>query len=421
MKRFGILLLIGLLLFSSCSSGGASKEDAFIGKWVLQSYDMEGETLSAEEMVELGIELPTLDIRSDKTASMNMMGEIQEATWKMLNDNEIEFASEGGSTSASLSEGKLTMGIDGNNMVYVKDDGAKLPVVAPVASDSIEGGWKLVEIEFDGDRLTKDDPEFAELEATYLEVKADKSAEWFMAGDVIEMTWEEVDGDYHFSTGPEILIFKYDGKQLSLDDQGSIFVFEKGERVRTGLDAVKPDPEETEVSDPVTEEPDPIIPVAGDDEELPWVGEWYGFFWVLEAGGYWADFESDLDDCWMSITPGDEGYLMDIYWGDREAEYSDIYGNVSMDENHFQLEDGYFWDMELDPDNWWIAKSPMHEGTMILMTDRYIDPERTEGDYMEYMIMLRPYGETWEEEINNDGKIPPGYDDYLDEIQGAQG
>lgn len=148
-------------------------------------------------------------------------------------------------------------------------------------------------------------------------------------------------------------------------------------------------------------------------------GTWYGFFWITEGYGEWSDYEGDLFDAFMIIDldENNEG-TMSIFVDDSEDKTVDAF--IKADEAHFEVTSGDFWDMELDPENWWIGLSPIDSGKKLTVLDVYTDPELTEDDGFEFVFTMRPFGELWDEEIANDDKIPPGYDSYLEHLAAGE-
>lgn len=151
------------------------------------------------------------------------------------------------------------------------------------------------------------------------------------------------------------------------------------------------------------------------DVQAKWNGSWYGYLWVTEAYGEWADVD-ELFDAYMVIDVEESGEgTMAIFIGAEENQTVDSY--IFADENHFEVTDGVFWDMELDKDVWWLALSPVDEGSLVVIADTYIDPELADGDGFEYMFCFRPFGELWESEEKSNELLPPGYQNYVSAIR----
>lgn len=114
----------------------------------------------------------------------------------------------------------------------------------------------------------------------------------------------------------------------------------------------------------------------------------------------------------MVIDVDEDGDVTMEDYIDENEEWT-VGGTIKADENHFEFVEGSFWDMELDNDNWWIGPSPVNEGTKVVLTDTYINPELTANDNFEYIFAFRPWGEEWKEAVEHPDDFPPGYEDYL--------
>ncbi len=163
---------------------------------------------------------------------------------------------------------------------------------------------------------------------------------------------------------------------------------------------------------------------AGSVQEI-WNGNWYGYCWAVNAFGEWEHLDDYLFDAYMVIDVNKKGQgTLIIYFGDDfdgwdNWENWDIYADIEAEKNSFVITEGYFWDLELDPKNWWVGLDPVNVGNHVIISDTYLDPELTTGDGFEYIFRFRPYGETWDEEIAEGIILPPGYYDYIEEVGGS--
>ncbi len=162
--------------------------------------------------------------------------------------------------------------------------------------------------------------------------------------------------------------------------------------------------------------------VAAEEPEAPaepfdiWSKTWYGYIYVSTASGYWEENEDALSDVSMIIGVDDEqNPYMTMYFDEGDVHDVDAY--IAWDEAHFEVINGWFWDMALDPSVWRVERSPADEGELIVISDAYVDPERTSSDRFEYTIRLRPYGEEWTQEADAGEMLPPSYEEYLALIQ----
>lgn len=158
---------------------------------------------------------------------------------------------------------------------------------------------------------------------------------------------------------------------------------------------------------------------AGDSVQDIWSGTWYGYFWVTGAFGEWEGYEDTLYDSFMVIDVDGTGKgTMSIYLEDLEGDTVASYINAGRE--YYELAEGVFWDMDLDPDKWWVGLDPTSAGRHVIISDCYIDPELTEDDGFEFIFSFRPYGDKWSEEINDGSILPPGYDDYIKELSSRE-
>jgi hypothetical protein len=148
-----------------------------------------------------------------------------------------------------------------------------------------------------------------------------------------------------------------------------------------------------------------------------WNGTWYGLLWITDGSGEYEDFAGDISDAYMvlQIEADDSGNLS-IFQGDDEDAMVGAY--ITVDEKGIDLTEGMLWDMDLDADDWSVLLTPMSNGTYVSFGSTYVDPELTKNDWFEYDFRFRPYGDIWEEQSEgNSGKVPPGYDEYLQALE----
>ncbi len=151
-----------------------------------------------------------------------------------------------------------------------------------------------------------------------------------------------------------------------------------------------------------------------------WQGSWFGYIWVTEADGTWSEAENILMTAYMAIDLDKNGKgTMAIFLADESEQAIDAY--VLADEHHVEVTEGEFWDYELSPSDWWFGISPVDKGNLVVITDTYFDPEGTSDDWFEYMFVFRPWGELWEDEVANNKKLPPDYDNYVYTIEQGVG
>ena len=161
-----------------------------------------------------------------------------------------------------------------------------------------------------------------------------------------------------------------------------------------------------------------------------WNGVWYGYMWLTEFYGAYEDSEDDFFDAFMEIDVDENGEgMMTVYMGfeaefysfDELSDFIYLEANIIADEHHFEVTEGEIYDdygdMSLDPADWWIGLSPLSDEFAVIMTDIFLDDD---DDGFEFIFTFRPYGSLWEDQLDGgfNKKVPPGYDDYIAELDG---
>lgn len=119
MKRTVAILLAAIMLVGLLAACGGSKA---AGSYKLESVPGEDmEELEAMASL-LGIDLEdmfSLELKSDGTGSITAYDEVEEFTWKQNGDT-ITMTQNGDSFDATYSDGRITMDLEGEEMVFVK-------------------------------------------------------------------------------------------------------------------------------------------------------------------------------------------------------------------------------------------------------------------------------------------------------------
>ena len=163
----GLVLALGL---AGCS-GGASSSDAFLGVWKMTA--MEGEDAAEEADLELMEQLGmfiTLTIAEEGKASMNFLGESEDATWEATSATEGTIKIDGESVPMVLKDGKLRIEQDGMAMVFEKASADEIKKMEEATADY---GDLLDDDDEDGDEIIEeeviDDDDGAEVAVEDLE------------------------------------------------------------------------------------------------------------------------------------------------------------------------------------------------------------------------------------------------------------
>lgn len=272
------------------------------------------------------------------------------------------------------------------------------------SDDPLLGNWLAATVEMFGDESAAEevfDGGFV------IELKAGGKCELRVDGDTDKYTWAKKGDTVIISAGKtEFITARVDGPLMLIEDfmdLGMKIVLVK-EGASINLPKPTGDPEET---DPEETEPEPL------DAAGVWNGSWYGYFWISESWGTsWDDWEDYYDDAFLTIDVDDDGVgTMEIFAGGIVDHL--IFADITASDMHFEVTNGEFLDMEVDPSDWWFALSPTNEGKLLVISDTYIDPDGGDTGGFSFMFRFRPWGELWIEEENEGGDLPPNYASYL--------
>ncbi len=163
------------------------------------------------------------------------------------------------------------------------------------------------------------------------------------------------------------------------------------------------------------------------DDQDYWSGDWYGWWHVTSADGYWENLEDSWFDACARIMKYDEasGYI-EIWDEDGSgadeymAECSVSFGAGVTENGAMMSEDGVFWDTAIEHADWIVdpgASAVSQYDHMICIDGSYEDPENDGG--FDYKIYLRPWGMDWEDVAESDPEMLPYYYEtwYLPAIQ----
>ena len=125
MKR-KMLLLVGcvcaLCLALTGCGGGADAASNFVGSWKLSAVESSTEPASEEDVAfleEMGMSC-SITLNEDKTASLDLFGDVLNGTWEAKDATNATITAEGESLEMMLADGKLSLDLEGDKMVFVK-------------------------------------------------------------------------------------------------------------------------------------------------------------------------------------------------------------------------------------------------------------------------------------------------------------
>ena len=176
----------------------------------------------------------------------------------------------------------------------------------------------------------------------------------------------------------------------------------------------------------ITPTPAPVEITPAPSEGIDWwEGDWYGWWYVSDAGGLYLENEFPgcfWDSCAVIDVNGSSGTIEcwdeDNDWVVRgTVSFSDgLSGRGSMSNVSTR-----FWDYDMPADEWYA--DPADENfkeypETIILFGRYEDPENV-GSWFEYTIFLRPWGARWED--LDEGMLTHYYEDwYLPLIEAGE-
>lgn len=344
-----------LLIFSAClllvmSIAGCSKPESnspLVGKWTAIEYSAAGLTIDSAELGE-----STLDIRANGKLTAMFMGEGGDGSWKETEDGMI-LKTGGEEIPLSLVDGRLVMDYEGLTITYQKDGeevavNTKVPeptavpepdaTEAEVMDPDVSGRYGIISAVQNGNTIDPAGLKAAYLDFYYIELKSDGTCIVQLDSEA-PCTWK--DGVISADENNETINYEIAGELLTTSIGDLTMVFSKNAK-------------------PVTPEVG-LAPVQDN-----WNGTWYGLLWITLSSGEYKEYEDYYMDAYMVIDVDDQGEgLMEIYL--NEGEEWSVSSAITADETHFEVVEGLFWDMELDPSNWWVGVLPVDEGTKVVI------------------------------------------------------
>lgn len=372
-----LVIVFALALLTGCgkTTPTVSDDDPNIGLWRATKVEMFGEETDANEIFDGGFEL---ELMSGGKCEFRADGKKDSYAW-VVQGNTLTISA--GSTdfiSATIEDGTMVIGdfMETGMKITLEKEGAATS--KPATSAAIDAGYYAIDSmtigteHYDAESLSDMGIRY------YIRLNEDGTAQ-ISTDMLITGTWK--DGKIHYQQDGENVVNPYllDGDTLTIeigdDDAAATLVFK-----RSGEPA----------------------------EQALWHRDWYGYIWVTEGYGAHKGMEDFFEDAYLVIDIGEagSGALKIILDGDDENM---VEASIVADENHFEVTEGFCWDMPLDPAVWWIALSPVSGGNLFVISDTYIDPQGDGKDGFDYMFCFRPYGEPWDQEEREGDRIPPGY------------
>lgn len=179
------------LAFAGCSSAPKDYSANFQGNWKMTS--MVGASEEDMAFIEaLGMSV-ILDLKEDKSASLNMMGEEMTGSWEAVSETECTVTFEGDSATGKLNGEELSLAVEGEEMVFKKvseDEAAAIKENAASMEDAL--GADSEDSASDDSGVTYDDSfipvTVADDDQWTINVVAKKTDEWGDAGYALDIT-----------------------------------------------------------------------------------------------------------------------------------------------------------------------------------------------------------------------------------------
>ncbi|MGI5849514.1 MAG: hypothetical protein ACOX8Q_05555 [Christensenellales bacterium] len=379
-----LVIVLTVALLTGCGkSAPAVSDDPNIGLWKATKVEMFGEESDADEVFDGDFELELMaggkcELRGDDGKDTY--------TWA-VHGNTLTISANGTDfISATIKGGVMVIGdfMETGMKITLEKEGAAAnnPVSSDMPADEV-GYYVIDSMTIDGEHYDAESVKDMGI-SYYIRLNEDNTAQ-ISTDALIKGTWK--DGKIRYQQDGEGVVNEYvlEGDALTIEisdgDSQATLVFKRSSE--SGAQAM-------------------------------WDAAWYGYIWVTDGFGSFENDEEFFNDAYLTIEIDETGAgtLEIILDGDDENM---VEATIKADEDHFEVTEGFFWDMQLDPSEWWIALSPGSEGKMFVISDTYTDPEGGGKNGFEYMFCFRPYGELWEHEEREGDRVPPGYGMYKDE------
>ena len=276
-------------------------------------------------------------------------------------------------TAAVLLLPKLTGGSNGDAGYYV--------------FDSITG---------DGSSYTKDDFPLLGLDKSYLLLNEDGTGRINYAGILKEFTWTKGKIRYNDNSFEATYIRKGDTISFENADDGTIANFKRSDGT--------PPVQEMTVDKAINTDAS-----TWNALQSTWNGTWYGVLLVSgTSGDYYAQYDYRTFDTYAVIYTDEAGdAALAVYIENSDSESAFLSATGTAYDYSIDAESGYLLDSELtESEN---VYTYLSDG-ILTISGTYTDYS---GDYIDFVIYLKPYGEYWDDVIASESiPVPPGYKDY---------
>ena len=388
-----VIAALVLILVSVFGGGKAPADDPVLGLYTAQKAETNGMTISIKTMWKNGF---TIELKKGGKAALNVDGKNGSAKWT-LDGEQFTIKGSGIDCSGTLKDGTLTLEnvLDsGISLYFTKGDAPAVATVAPTPEPLPAPAWPS-DVEDDGLGLYVADK--AELNGIELdpfdmwekgisiELKDGGKCSISIDGIAASGSWSKKGDTVSF----DVPGFSMDGTLkdgvLTLEnvyDMGVTLFFTKDGSMRPGAPSAS----------------------APSTKYAWWNGDWYGWWYISDAGGRYSASEEDWvgyswDACARINVEGDRGFIECWDEDDDFVAGGDlIFSDGLTDRGRVSNLDVEFWDYQV-PENEWDcdpgdADFKNYPDTIVIF-GRYNDPD-SEGSWFDYTIFLRPWGSSWD-------------------------
>ena len=154
---------------------------------------------------------------------------------------------------------------------------------------------------------------------------------------------------------------------------------------------------------------------AASELQRQWTGTWYGCMYVSEATGEFETVPCDFYNAYMVVDVDAEGKgTFAVYLDGSETAFA--LANCEATETGLNAVDGNVAGMDMYAYNWMFLPMPDYP-------DQYVmgDEIQTDNGTFSYSLFMKPWGASWQKEIDSDFAIvPPAIDRYNEAVANGE-
>lgn len=154
---------------------------------------------------------------------------------------------------------------------------------------------------------------------------------------------------------------------------------------------------------------------AASELQRQWTGTWYGCMYVSEATGEFETVPCDFYNAYMVVDVDAEGKgTFAVYLDGSETAFA--LANCEATEAGLNAVDGNVAGMDMYAYNWMFLPMPDYP-------DQYVmgDEIQTDNGTFSYSLFMKPWGASWQKEIDSDFAIvPPAIDRYNEAVANGE-